>query len=244
VIHISQLRRSYAGMSRPALDNISCSIKPGTATGLFGENGSGKTTLFRIVAGLLKPDSGSILVAGHDPQRKPRQVRASIGVLFGGDVQLYDRLTVTENILYFARLQQVPGHETFERLRTFAALLDMNTWLDKRAGALSRGMRQKTALVRALIHNPPLLLLDEPTTGLDLSAAGAFAGALDYCRQSGQTILISGHNREEICRSCERVLLLHNGRLAADLVLSGNLATDIDLLRDTYLAHRGGHHVS
>jgi len=153
-----------------AVDSLSFTVQRGEIFGLLGENGAGKTTTLRMLATMLKPTSGTALLAGFDVVRSPEEVRRRVGFLFGGESGLYDRLTVYENIQYFGELNDMPLSAIKKRIDELADIFDMKDFLNKRAGKLSKGMRQKASFARAIIHNPDVLLLDEPTSGLDVGA--------------------------------------------------------------------------
>ena len=155
-------------MNRAAVNDVSFVAQPGCITGLLGANGSGKTTLMRLIGGLMKPESGQISICGADVCRQPVAARENLGMLLGGDVSLYNRLTAYENIMYFAQLQNVPASECRQRIMELSDILGMGEYLHRRVAGLSRGMRQKIAFCRTVIHDPDVLLLDEPSTGLDI----------------------------------------------------------------------------
>ena len=147
---------------------------------------------------MLKPDSGTCTVLGHDSANSPRRVREAVGMLLGGETGLYDRLTARENISYFAELHGMAYDVQKKNIEALAEILGMEDYLDKRCGTFSRGMKQKTAFARALIHNPPVILLDEPTTGLDVSSSKTVRDFIIRCRDEGRTVLFSSHNIDEV----------------------------------------------
>lgn len=196
-----------------ALKHVSFHIKKGETVGLLGENGAGKTTLLRSIATLLQPTEGSITVSGFDTQDKPNEIKQKIGVLFGGETGLYDRLTARENLEYFARLYGLSKHETKARIDELARMFGMRDYLDRKVGSFSKGMRQKVAIARTLIHNPEIILFDEPTTGLDITSSNVFRQLVHQLKQDGKTIIFSSHIMEEVSLLCDSVAMMHKGEL-------------------------------
>lgn len=202
-----------------ALKHVSFSIKEGEIVGLLGENGAGKTTLLRTIATLLTPTDGQIKVAGYDTIKNPNEVKKRIGVLFGGETGLYDRLTARENLEYFAALYGLSKHETKVRIDDLAKMFGMRDYLSRKVGGFSKGMRQKVAIARTLIHNPDIILFDEPTTGLDITSSNVFRQLVHQLKREGKTIIFSSHIMEEVSMLCDTVAMMHKG----ELVYHGNL---------------------
>ncbi len=198
----------------PAVRNLSFTCARGEVLGLLGPNGAGKTTTLRILATVLRPTSGVARVLGYDVVRQAREVRRSIGVLTEHS-GLYGRLTPRELLWYFGRLYGLPEEVLAKRVAFLLETLDLGEVADKPAEGLSRGTRQKVALARALVHNPPVLLLDEPTFGLDVFAARQVREFIRQFREEGRAILLSTHLMEEAERLCDRVAILNHGRLIA-----------------------------
>lgn len=197
-----------------ALVNVSFAIKKGEVVGLLGENGAGKTTLIRILTSILKPSFGNACINNFDLLKEAKAVKKSIGVLLGADIGIYERLTARENILFFASLNSDrQKFRDIELLNNLAEKLDLSSVLDKRTGFFSRGMKQKVALIRAMIHNPPILFLDEPTVGLDPVTCKKFYEIIKDCAIANKTVIFSSHNIEEVKNVCNKVLILHKGRL-------------------------------
>ena len=198
-----------------AVDDISFCAETGVITGLIGSNGSGKSTTMRMIATLLKQDQGTILIDGVDTVKQPHEARAKIGILLGGDVSLYDRLTAKENILYFARLQGVDMQTATRRLNELSELLGMGDYIDRPVAGFSRGMRQKVAFARSIIHSPEVLLLDEPSTGLDINSIKDVQNFILYCKSQGKTILLSTHNAHEMEKLCDDLVFIEDGKIVA-----------------------------
>lgn len=215
-LQVRSLGKIFSGSGRWAVRELTFSCPPGRIVGLVGENGAGKTTTLRMLAGLLTPTEGDAEISGNSVRTKASQVRSSLGLLFGGAGGLYERLSGRENIQYFARLNGLSKGEAERNLRELNGLLDLGDVLDRRAGSFSAGMRQKTAIARAIIHNPPILLLDEPATGLDVVASRQIYAFINRCRDLGKTVLFSSHDLAAVERLSDSVLVLHRGRLAAD----------------------------
>ncbi len=199
-----------------AVDGMSLHAQDGAITGLLGPNGAGKTTSLRMLVGLVTPDSGAIHVDGIDIRRDPQGVRARLGVL--SDARgLYPRLTARENVVYHGRLHGVAEDVAQARCEHLARLLEMERLLDRRTDGFSQGERMKTALARALVHDPANIVLDEPTNGLDVVATRALREALRVLREeTGKCIVFSTHIMQEVERLCDRVVVVSRGRHVAD----------------------------
>jgi len=208
-IKVQELSKHYGSLR--ALDGVSFTAPRGAIVAVVGPNGAGKTTLFRLLSTLIRPTSGAAQVAGYDIKRDPQRVRQSIGVAFT-DTALYARLTVRETLRYFGRLYQMPPRALEGRIDELLQLFQMSGYADRIVDALSRGMRQKVVIARAILHAPDVLLLDEPTTGLDIQAS---ADMIDFIRAYAQdrTILFATHNLTEIELLCDTVLILVEGRV-------------------------------
>lgn len=189
----------------------------GRITGLLGPNGAGKTTTLRMLAGLIAPDAGHLRVDGLDVVTHPHETRARMGVLTDAR-GLYPRLSARENIVYYGRLQGMATDAAHARAETLASMLDMRALLDRRTEGFSQGERMKTALARALVHDPAHIVLDEPTNGLDVLATRALREALRFLRTpegGGKCIVFSTHVMQEVQRLCDHVVLLAHGRTVA-----------------------------
>ena len=199
-----------------AVDGMTLHAQDGAITGLLGPNGAGKTTSLRMLVGLVTPDSGTVRVDGVDLHDDPQGVRARLGVL--SDARgLYPRLTARENIVYHGRLHGIADDVAQARCEHLGRLLEMQALLDRRTDGFSQGERMKTALARALVHDPDNIVLDEPTNGLDVVATRALREALRVLRdETGKCIVFSTHIMQEVGRLCDRVVVVARGRHVAD----------------------------
>jgi len=225
VIRVSQLHKRFtSGRGRrarsvAAVAGVDFVAADGAITALLGPNGAGKTTTLRIAAGLIEPDSGSVAVDGIEVARAPRAALARMGVL--SDARgLYPRLTARENIVYYGRLQGMPAEAAQARAQELAQLLEMVPLLDRRTEGFSQGERMKTALARALVHDPANIVLDEPTNGLDVLATRSLRETLLRLRGAGagggKCIVFSTHIMQEVQRLADRVVLVAHGRTLAE----------------------------
>ncbi len=232
MVHLAKhFQRSGAGagvglrwsLKRPApqvvhaVRDISFAAADGQITGLLGPNGAGKTTSLRMLAGLLTPDAGALSVGGVDVRRQPQQALALMGVL-SDSRGLYPRLTARENIVYYGELHGLSAEQAHARADTLAELLDLKPLLDRRTEGFSQGERMKTALARALVHDPAHIVLDEPTNGLDVLATRALREALrHFASPAGgcKCIVFSTHIMQEVERLCDLVVVVAQGRTVA-----------------------------
>jgi sodium transport system ATP-binding protein len=198
-----------------AVEDVSFTCEPGKIYGLLGANGAGKTTVLRMLATLLMPTGGSATVAGFDVREAPQRVRANVGFL-AVSTALYGRLTARETIAYFGRLNGMTDTRIAERTIQLSVELGMEEFLDRRVETFSTGMKQKTSIARTLVHDPQVLILDEPTLGLDVMAARGIVGFVKACRAQGRTIIYSTHIMGEVEKLCDRAGIIHGGRLLAE----------------------------
>jgi sodium transport system ATP-binding protein len=222
MISIDQLHKRFMhGRGRKArvieaVRGVTLHAADGRITAVLGPNGAGKTTTLRMVAALLQPDSGHIEVDGIDVATRPREALARMGVL--SDARgLYPRLTARENIVYHAQLHGMPTDTANERARTLAHLLEFSSLLDRRTEGFSQGERMKTALARALVHDPPNIILDEPTNGLDVQAIRGLRQTLRQLRdEQGKCIVFCTHIMQEVQRLCDHVVVMARGCAVAE----------------------------
>jgi sodium transport system ATP-binding protein len=210
-----EMGSAFRGDTVDAVAGISFTCRPGRVFALLGPNGAGKTTTLRMIATMLKPTAGSIVVAGHDAVRHPERVRASLGFLTGS-TQLYDRLTANELVRYYADLHGVAGDDFKRRREEIFTALDMAGYANRRIGKLSSGMKQKVSVARTMIHDPDVLVLDEATAGLDVVASRAIVDLIRRARDRGKTVLFSTHRMGEVGQLCDDLALIHRGRLLFD----------------------------
>jgi sodium transport system ATP-binding protein len=213
VIQVENLRKTFGEIR--AVDGVSFTARDGEITGLLGPNGAGKTTTLRMLYTLMRPDAGRVLVDGLDSAADPLAVRRRLGVL--PDARgLYKHLSARENIDYFAQLQGVPTDEGARRRETLIDVLEMRDFADRRAEGYSQGQRVKTAIARALIHNPQNVLLDEPTNGLDVMATRRMRQFMRDLRAAGRCVLFSSHIMQEVAQLCDRIVVIAKGHVVAD----------------------------
>jgi len=213
MIQVENLHKAFAEIR--AVEGVSFTARDGEITGLLGPNGAGKTTTLRMLYTLMRPDAGRVLVDGIDAAADPLAVRKRLGVL--PDARgLYKRLTARENIEYFARLQGVPPADSTRRCEALIEVLEMRDFADRRAEGYSQGQRVKTAIARALIHDPGNVLLDEPTNGLDVMATRRMRQFMRDLRAEGRCVLFSSHIMQEVAQLCDRIVIIAKGRVVAD----------------------------
>jgi sodium transport system ATP-binding protein len=194
------------------VDRVSFDVRAGEVFGLLGPNGAGKTTTLRLLGTLLKPSSGTAQVNGFDITREPGKVRESIGFL-SGDMGLYGRLTAREILDFFGKLNGMESGRRAARIEELMTLLQMHDFAGVRTDKLSTGMRQKTAIARTMLHDPPVLILDEPASGLDVPSARAIETAILDAKKAGKCIVYSTHVMEEAEYLCDRIAVIHGGKL-------------------------------
>ncbi len=197
-----------------AVDGISFEVRSGEIFGLLGPNGAGKTTALRVLAGLIRPTEGRVLVFDHDVADRPAEVRAQLGFL-AAETGLYERLTPMETLVFFGRIFGLSERQIAARCRELLETLGLWDLRHRRVGVLSVGERQKLSFARCMVHDPPLLILDEPTAGLDVFVAEAAVELILELSRTGKTVLLSTHDMHLAGRLCGRVGILHRGHLAA-----------------------------
>ncbi|TMP30125.1 ABC transporter [Pseudoalteromonas rubra] len=193
-----------------SVESVSFQCQKGEVLGLLGPNGAGKTTTLRLLSTALSPDSGAIIVAGQDIVKNPLHGRRHIGFL-SGTTGLYGRLSAKENVEYFARLHGLRGKELKARCELLFETLDMTSFLDKRSDSLSTGMKQKTSIARAVVHDPQVVILDEPTTGLDIMTKQTLLSFIRQLKEQGTPVIFSTHHLDEIDMLCDRVCVIDKG---------------------------------
>ena len=195
-----------------AVRDVSFAAKSGTILGLLGPNGAGKTTLLRMLSTSLKPSAGTAIYEDIDLVKNPLEVRKRIGFL-SDNTGLYGRLTAREMIAYYGKLHGLKRKKLRERMDELFSVLEMTDFVDKRNDSLSSGMKQKVSIARTLIHEPDILMFDEPTTGLDVAAAEAILNFIETCKIQGKTVIFCTHHMHEVERLCDCVVILNKGKL-------------------------------
>jgi sodium transport system ATP-binding protein len=215
VINAQQLTKVFKDKKRGkfhAVDGVSFTCKPGEIYGLLGANGAGKTTTLRMLATILRPTSGSAEIAGHTITSEPEKVRASIGFLSTATA-LYGRLSARELIEYFGRLYGLRGEPLKKRIDELSNTLGITEFAGVRCEKLSTGMKQRVSIARSVVHDPPVMIFDEPTSGLDVMAARSIVQFIRQCREQGKTVIFSSHIMSEVEKLCDRIGIIHNGKL-------------------------------
>src|SRR5579864_4202485 len=202
-----------------AVNGVSFSCRPGEVYGLLGANGAGKTTVLRILATILAPTEGTAVVAGFDVAKDPQSVRARVGFLSTATA-LYGRLSAQEMVEYFGRLHGVEEDILRQRIDAIFERLEMNDFRDRRCDNLSTGMKQKVSIARTLVHDPSVMIFDEPTAGLDVMAARTITGFIRECRDAGKTVVFSTHVMSEAEKLCDHIGIIHDGKLLAEGTLA------------------------
>lgn len=211
MIKVSNIAKKFKDVE--AVKGISFEVNKGEIVGLLGENGAGKTTTLRMLATMLKVTSGNATINGFDLVNEPEKVRHQIGILFGGEAGLYDRLTARENIEYFGQLNNMTDENLKSRTEELLKKFEMSEYADRRVGKFSKGMKQKVAIARSIIHDPEVMLFDEPTSGLDVSAAKIVHDFISDCKNGGKAIIFSSHTMDEVRKLCDRVIIIHKGSI-------------------------------
>jgi sodium transport system ATP-binding protein len=220
-----------------AVDGVSLAVSSGEVVGLLGPNGAGKTTTLRMLAGILTPDTGCVCIGGLDIHERPLEAKRRLGFL-SGDTQLYQRLTTREVLRYFGRLYGMADSVIDARTTRLVDELEMLDFADRPCGTLSSGQKQRANIARAFLHEPDVLILDEPTVALDVISGQFIVESIRRQREAGRAVLFSTHIMSEAEYLCDRILLLHRGRIIDEGVLDDLLArsgcrnlTDAFLLR-------------
>jgi sodium transport system ATP-binding protein len=228
MIEARHLSKAYADLHRGqfvALDDLSFTARPGQVYGLLGPNGAGKTTALRILSTVLQPTRGTALINGFDVVTQPAQVRQTIGFM-SANTAVYDRMTAWEMVEYFGRLYGMEEQRLRDRMEQLFERLQMHQIRDLLGAKMSTGMKQKVSIARAIVHDPPVLIFDEATNGLDVLVARSLLRTVAELRDQGKCIMFSTHIMREAERLCDRIAIVHHGRLLAE--------GSIDELRDRY----------
>jgi sodium transport system ATP-binding protein len=218
VIHVRQLTKCYSDLRRGqfvALNQISFDAFPGQIYGLLGPNGAGKTTALRILSTVLRPTSGTATVNGFDVAAQSEQVRRQIGFM-SANTAVYDRMTAWEMVEYFGRLHGIAGDVLDERMEALFARLQMNDIRDLLGSKMSTGMKQKVSIARSLVHDPPVVIFDEATVGLDVLVARAMLKTVAELREHGKCVLFSTHIMREAEKLCDRIAIIYRGSILAE----------------------------
>lgn len=214
MIEVINLKKEFKKVN--AVNDISFKVCEGEIVGLLGENGAGKTTTLRMLATMLRPTGGTAKINGFDIMSEADKVRGQIGILFGGEVGLYDRLTARENIRYFAELNGMSKEETNKSIENLTKALSMEEYIDRRVGKFSRGMKQKVAIARSIVHEPKVMLFDEPTAGLDVTSAKIVQDFIKRCKEENRAIIFSSHSMAEVEKLCDRIVIINKGRIVEE----------------------------
>src|SRR5499433_1444462 len=222
VIEAVNLRKTFQDKKRgevKAVDDVSFICRPGEIYGLLGANGAGKTTTLRLLATILEPTDGTARLCGHDIVEHPERVRKHCGFLSTATA-LYPRLTAYEMVEYFGQLNGLNSATLKKRIDEIFERLDMNGFRDRRCDKLSTGMKQKTSIARTLVHDPAVMIFDEPTLGLDIMTARTITSFIRECRDLGKTVIFSTHIMSEVEKLCDVIGIIQGGKLLAEGTLA------------------------
>jgi sodium transport system ATP-binding protein len=233
ILVATDLARNFGAVR--AVESVSVTVRAGEVVGLLGPNGAGKTTTLRMLAGILTPDRGTVRICGLDVHAEPLNAKRRLGFL-SGDTHLYQRLTPVEVLTYFGTLFGLGEGQLQERIATLVAELEMEAFKDRPCASLSSGQKQRANIARAFLHDPELLILDEPTTALDVVSGQFVADAIRRKRNEGRAVLFSTHIMSEAEYLCDRIALVHAGRVIDEGPLPDLLArAGQKNLTDTFL---------
>lgn len=233
ILAVKNLKKDFKDFL--AVDHVNFTARAGEIFGLLGPNGAGKTTTLRTIATVLAPSSGTANVAGFDIVKQPEEVRKRIGMLTT-DIGVYERFTGWENLRYFGELYGITGEEINARIQELSQLLDMSGFIDKRAGKYSTGMKQKLAIARSVIHDPEVIIFDEPTAGLDVLASQTVISFMNQARDLGKLVILSTHEMTDAEKLCDRVAIMHQGRIVmVDTVANVKQKTGGKDLEDAFI---------
>jgi len=218
MIQVHELTKAYSDLRRGqfvALNAVSFKADAGRVYGLLGPNGAGKTTALRILSTVLQPTAGSAVVNGFDVQQQPEEVRRRIGFV-SSNTAVYDRMTAWEMVEFFGQLHGLRGEELSDRMNAIFDRLQMHEFSDVLGAKMSTGMKQKVSIARAIVHDPPVLIFDEATAGLDVLVARALLAAVLELKDQGKCIIFSTHIMREVERVCDRIAIMHHGDILAE----------------------------
>lgn len=239
-VDVRDLAKTFYDESRGevnAVSSVTFSCRPGEVFGLLGANGAGKTTTLRMLSTILKPTSGTARVMGHDVLTAPEAVRRSLG-FYSASTALYPRLTGRETLEFFARINGYPSERVAGRVEALVARFGIAEYQNARVEKLSSGMKQKVSIARTVAHDPPVLIFDEPTVGLDVMNALEMVRVIRELRDEGKTILFSSHIMSEVEKLCDRIAVVHRGRLLAMGTLAElREATGLHYLEDIFVRY-------
>jgi len=233
MIHVRLLRKTYRELQTgvfTALDGISFDAMPGQIFGLLGPNGAGKTTALRVLSTVLQPTSGTVLVNGYEVTEQPDLVRHQIGFV-STNTAIYDRMTAWEMVQYFGKLYGIEAEELELRMETLFERFQMNEIRNVLGSKMSTGMKQKVSIVRAMVHNPPVLIFDEATSGLDILVAREVLRTVEQLRDHGKCVIFSSHIMTEVKRLCDQVAIMNRGKILAQ----GSIAELAELYEESDL---------
>lgn len=223
MIEVVQTRKTYPGAKQPAVNDIDLAIPQGTFFGLLGPNGAGKTTLLSIMSGLLKPDAGTLTVAGFNVSRNFDDVKRLIGVV-PQELAVYPMLTVRENLSFFGGMFGLRGKKLKERIAECLEITALEAFVDTRAEFLSGGLKRRLSLAAGLVHEPEILFLDEPTVGIDPQTRNFIYDSLNRLNRAGMTIIYTTHYMEEVEKMCNDIAIIDHGKIIARGTAAGLLA--------------------
>ena len=213
MIKVSNLHKSFGKVK--AVRGISFEVRDGEITGLLGPNGAGKTTTLRMLYSLLPPDEGEIRIDGLDPTKDAMAIKRTLGVV-PDSRGLYTRMTARENIAYYGKLHGMSGNDINNRVEELVETLDMTDFIERRTEGFSQGQRVKVAIARAMVHRPQTVLLDEPSNGLDVMSTRALRRYILSLKDAGHSVILSTHIMQEVAALCDRIIIIANGKIAAD----------------------------
>lgn len=241
LLNLDAISHTYPGSPKPALESIHFSMLPGELCGLIGPNGAGKTTLLSIITTLLRPSSGNLAICGIDAFKSPRKVRQLIGYV-PQELALYEQLTGLENLLYFGKLYGIPGKELNERATYFLDLFGLFAKKGQRVATYSGGMKRRINLIIGLLHEPRLLLLDEPTVGIDAHSRHLIITKLTELMENRMAMIYTSHYLEEVEQLCSQIVIIDDGKIVESGSTDELLAKvrGCSTLTELYLRRTGG----